>query len=132
MKRGQLGDAEPVPAAVLRTVGEHRAIGTDRRRDPAPPAHPCTRELREFHAPAHQLGGAAGTDPAGGEAFEAGLVAGRGSDFGPGAEEGLVCGNGLAASVEQEAKLRGAQQIAGDVLHQDTKLRLCLGFLGHP
>src|SRR5690606_7671273 len=99
----QLPRRQPVAAAVLGAVGQHRAVRTHRSR------HVALRSTSggapgEDDAAPHQLRGFLVPDAVRGEAGKARLIAGRGGHHGSGSEERLVrCGD-LIWTVGEQAR----------------------------
>ena len=104
--RGQVGDAASVAAAVLRPVGQHRAVRPDRGGDPSPwtVAGLSARVAGQLDAAAQQAFGVRSVEAAGGEPLERGLVARGRGDRGARSEECPVHGQDLVGPVEEQPR----------------------------
>ena len=119
MEGAQPGHVEVVVAAVLRAVGQHRAVRPDRGGHPAVGCHGVTRGGGQLDAPAQQALDLVAVRPLGAEALEGHLVRRGGRDLGPGGEE-LPVGplDRLRVVAQQARRPQVARQVVAVLLEQ--------------
>ena len=101
----QRRDGQAVATAVFRPVGQRRAVGTDRRGNPASIAtYLVTRRSGQFDAAAQQASGLPAVDAPGRETVERGLIARRGGEHRSGAKERDVNGHNLVGCVNEQPR----------------------------